>query len=516
MKSTSNAISHQQLIRKSSLVMFISMISRIMGFVRDMIVAQCFGVLSGLDAFIIASRFPQTIRMVFTEGSLAQALMPVLAQCQQNQSPEQVKKFIGHLAGTLTMVLTLVSIVVILCSPIIISVTAPGFHADPQRYALAVELLRVVFPYVVLISLSAVCGVVLNAYGYFSIPAMTSIVFNIVIISFILKFSGIFAKPIMAMAWGMLLAGVGQILFQLPQLMRAGLQFKLSIAWRDPYVKKVFNQLIPAIYALSATQLHFYLNSIFASFLIQGSISWLYFATLIAQFPSNIFAYSIATVLSPTLAQSASSPSKFNQSLDWGLKSICLLAVPCVLGLQLLAKPILTTLFQYGHFSASDVSMTAPAMIAIGYGLPAMMAVRVLCTACYAQGDYRTPVRAALMASFANIVLDLMLIFPYQHVGLALATCIAAYFQVGVLLYRSQRLRLFTLLPGWSKFFMRLILANIIMLICLYYAQIPWAQWLAWGAISRGWHLGLIILIAFASYLSILTALGERTLVKLT
>ncbi|HLB58134.1 MAG TPA: murein biosynthesis integral membrane protein MurJ, partial [Gammaproteobacteria bacterium] len=390
----------RQLFRRTTLVSANTFFSRILGFVRDIVVAHYFGASVGADAFFVAFRIPNFMRALFAEGAFSQAFIPVLAKYRQTKSHEDTRVFIDRVTGDLAAVLTIVAVLGVIFASFVITIFAPGFLKDPVRFVLATHMLRVMFPYVLLISVTALCSGILNTYDSFGVPAFTPVLLNIILIVMAIFAASHFATPIYALAWGVLIAGVAQVLFQLPFLFHKRVLPRLSISFKDPGVRRVLKLMAPAIVGVSVVQLSLLLDTLFASFLPVGSVSWLYYSSRLMNFPLGVFGVAIATVILPKLARqhNAKDHASFSGTLDWGLRVLLLIAVPSTVGLWILSGPLLATLFKTGRFDVNDVLMTQQSLIAFSSGIAAFMLIKVLASAFYAKQDIATPVRIAVAA----------------------------------------------------------------------------------------------------------------------
>ncbi|MCC5791398.1 MAG: murein biosynthesis integral membrane protein MurJ [Legionellaceae bacterium] len=502
----------QALLRSTSLVSLMTFVSRMLGFARDMVIAHFFGAQAGVDAFFVAFRIPNFMRRLFAEGAFAQAFVPVLAEYQKTRSIADVRVFIARIAGQLSAVLSVVTALGIVAAPVIIFIFAPGFAADNGRAVLASEMLRLTFPYLLLISLTAMAGAVLNTYGYFAIPALTPAILNITMISAAVYLSPYSNPPVVALAWGVLLAGVAQLLFQLPFLLRHGLLVRPQLARQDEGVRRVLRLMIPALFGVSVAQLNLMVDSIFASFLQIGSVSWLYYTDRLTDFPLGVFGVAIATVILPHLSRryAVDKPEEFSRSLDWALRLVLLIALPAALGLSLFALPLISSCFAYGKFSAFDALQTQKSLIALGAGVPAFMLIKVLASGFYARQDIKTPVKIGAIAMLVNSLLCALLIWPLAHAGLALASALAGYVNCA-LLWRGLRQRaIYQPLNGWGRYLGQLAIANLGMAVYLFWQARGVAYWLALPVLSR---LGLLlaqVAMAMLIYVLLLCLTGLR------
>lgn len=487
-------------------------ISRLAGFVRDMVLAQLFGAGAGMDAFFVAFRIPNFMRRLFAEGAFSQAFVPVLAEYQETKPVSDVRLFIGRVTGQLTAVLAIVTLIGMLATPVIVFVFAPGFGEGSLRSVLATEMLRVTFPYLMLISLTAMAGAILNTYGYFIVPAFTPVLLNISMILAALYLSPFFNFPVKGLAWGVLIAGVVQFLFQLPFLHQRNLLVKPKRPRADPGVRRVMKLMVPALFGVSIAQLNLMIDSIFASFLKVGSVSWLYFTDRLTDFPLGVFGVAIATVILPSLSRrnTEASAAKFSSTIDWGLQSLLIVGVPAAVGLVVFSMPLITACFAYGKFSVSDVLQTQKSLIALGLGVPAFMMVKVLASAFYARQDIKTPVKVGAWAMLVNSLLCAALIWPLAHAGLTLASALAGFVNCGLLLWILFKRDLYKPQAGWPVFLLRLLFANALIALYLYFMTgkvDDWYQLTALGRLSKlAVHIGVSVMI----YLVALVLSGMR------
>ncbi|MDI9819102.1 murein biosynthesis integral membrane protein MurJ [Tatlockia sp. PL877] len=501
----------QTLLRSTSLVSMMTLISRLVGFARDMVIAQLFGAQAGMDAFYVAFRIPNFMRRLFAEGAFSQAFVPVLAEYQQKRTFAEVRDFISRIAGQLGAVLSIITFIGVLGAPFIIFIFAPGF-GDSMRLTLATEMLRLTFPFLMLVSLTAMAGAVLNTYGYFGVPAFTPVLLNISMILAALYLSPHFEHSVVALAWGVLIAGIAQFLFQIPFLYHRRLLVRPRIVWDDPGVRRVLKLMVPALFGVSIAQLNLMVDSIFASFLQIGSVTWLYYTDRLTDFPLGVFGVAVATVILPHLARRHADQNKENYShaLDWGLRLILLIAVPSALGLALFSMPLIVSCFAYGKFSATDALQTQKSLIALGSGVPAFMVVKVLASGFYARQDIKTPVKVGALAMIVNSLLCLLLIWPLAHAGLALASALAGYVNCSVLILLLMRRKIYQPSSGWLKFMMQLLVANTATAVYLMITRADLSFWLSKSAMERlslllG-HVSITVLI----YLACLYLVGVR------
>lgn len=499
----------QQLLKSTYIVSLMTLFSRIIGFVRDMVLANLFGASAGLDAFLMAFKIPNFMRRLFAEGAFSQSFVPVLSEYRTCQS--DIKPFVNKVFSALSVVLMGVTILGVVAAPFFIQLFAPGFEGGDERFELAVRLLRLTFPYLFFISLTAFASGIQNAYQQFAVPALTPVLLNVCLIMAAI-FSGYFTPGVMALAWGVLLAGVLQFLVQWPFLAKLNLVPSFQWDWQDAGVKRVLKLMVPALIGASVMQINLLVDTIFASFLPVGSLTWLYYSERLLEFPIGVFGVALATVVLPHLSQEYAQKSQngFSASIDWALRWILLIGVPATIGLVWLAGPVLTTLFQYGHFTAQDVLMAERSLIALSLGLTCFLAVKVLVSAFYARQNTKFPVKVALLAMLINVGLNFVLIGPLAHAGLALASSLSSIFNVLILLAALMRQRIYVPLIGWRHFGMRLVLANSGMVAILWCVNVEINQWLEWDTLARAVYLLMIIVAAMVTYFATLWLSGLR------
>ncbi|MDQ8039928.1 MAG: murein biosynthesis integral membrane protein MurJ [Rickettsiella sp.] len=498
------------LFKSTSIVAAMTLISRILGFVRDIIAARIFGATAAVDAFYIAFKIPNFMRGLFAEGSFSTAFIPTLAEYKQTKNQKEVGQFVAHITGVLGLILLVVSIFGILGSKGLVTLFAPGL--DFYRFQLASEMLRITFPYLMLISLTALVGAILNCYGLFWVPGFTPALLNICLIITAFGITHYFKVPVEAQAFGVLLAGFVQLGFQLPFLKQLGLLRRPRFNWRNPGVQKVLKLMLPALFGSSIGQISLLLNTIFASFLVAGSVTWLYYSDRLAYFPLGVFGVALLTVILPHLSQqhAAKTPEAFSSTLNWGLRCNLLIGVPASLAMLILAGPLIISLFYYGKFTVHDVLMTQRSVIAYSVGLQAFMLIKVLAAAFYAQQNVRTPVRIGIIALIANMILNGLLIFPLKHAGLALASSLSAWLNAGLLLRGLKMRGIFQWKSGWFLFVLRLLFANSVLGLFLYWAVAALPIWFNWDWQQRFLHILFLGVISIFIYTSCLWISGLR------
>ena len=500
------------LLKVLATVSGMTFISRVLGFVRDAIIARVFGAGLMTDAFFVAFKIPNLLRRLFAEGAFSQAFVPILAEYKNRRGAEDTRLLVDHVSGVLALALFVVSALGVLAAPVIIYVTAPGFAATPDKYALAVQLLRITFPYILFISLTAFAGAILNTHSRFSVPAFTPVLLNVSFIVFALWAAPHFDPPVLALAWAVFAGGVLQLAFQIPFLTRLKLLPRFKADFSDPGVRRVLRQMGPAVFGVSIGQISLVINNVFASFLVTGSVSWLYYADRLMEFPTGMLGVALGTILLPSLAKhyASSSTDAYSRLLDWGLRITLMLAVPAAVALALLAVPLVTTLFQYGAFSATDTFATRNAVIAYSAGLVALILVKVLAPGFYARQDIRTPVKIAIVTLLVTQAFNAVLIWPLRHAGLALSISLGACLNAGLLFTLLRRRGIYQPQPGWGTFVLKLALAVSVMGVAIWYASGETSAWLAAGAVHRvTWLTGIVVLGA-AAYFATLWMVGFR------
>ena len=501
------------LLRSSVVTSAATFLSRILGLVRDVTIAAMFGDGAAADAFFVAFRIPNFLRRLFAEGAFAQAFVPVLGEYRQKRTREEIKLFVDRVAGTLGLALVVITVLGIAGASLISMVFAPGYVDEPEKFALLVSMLQITFPYLLLISLTGFAGAILNSYGNFSVPALTPVFLNLALIGSALFLSPLFAEPTFALAWGVLLAGLVQLMFQLPFLTHLKMLPRPRLKPAHDGVTKVLMLMLPVMFSVSVGQINLLLDTVLAS-LLEGdnAVSWLYYADRLLELPLGGFAIAIATVILPTLSRihSRGDDADFGATLQWGMRCILALGVPASIALIVLAEPLVTTLYQRGEFAADSVLPVARALQAFTVGLLSFMAVKIFASAYFSRQDTRTPVRYGVISMVSNMVLNLLFIMPLAHVGIALATGLAAIVNAGLLMRGLLQRKILVLDAPWWTFTFKVLVASAVMLgVLLVIRQTP-AQWLAWNDLTRAGMLALVCGGGGLSYLLALLALGIR------
>lgn len=499
------------ILRSTLNVASTTVLSRLLGFTRDVLMAFLFGASVGLDVFLVAFKIPNLMRALFAEGAFAQGLVPQLTEIQLQHSPLRVQEFIARFTGSLLLILLALTVLCEVLMPLVVVIFAPGYLHDTMRYHLAIEMLRITFPYFLLITLTAFYSAVLNTYHSFTLPSVIPVVLNVVMIFAALFLSSWFQLPEMSLAWGVLIAGAFQLACLTPSLYQKKLLVFPRVAFQDKDVKRVLSLLLPSILGGSVVQVGLFINMMFASFLAKGSISWLYYADRLTFFPLGVVGVTLSTVTLPHLARHFARQEEwqFTATVDWAIKCILLISIPAMVGLFLLARPIVEMLFHHGLFSDQDVVQTANAVMAFALGIPGFMAVKVFSSALYARKQVKLPVYSAVFSMGVNILLTLFFMNRLQHVGLALATSISTSLNallLYILLYRSNSC---TQGSGWKKILFQILCGNAVIAWFLWYASvhlIPTCQPNA--------HLTMQVLLCIAAttllYFGVLRTTGVR------
>ncbi|WP_263140392.1 murein biosynthesis integral membrane protein MurJ [Pseudomonas sp. RIT-PI-AD] len=500
------------LLKSLAAVSSLTMVSRVLGFVRETIVARMFGAGMATDAFFVAFKLPNLLRRIFAEGAFSQAFVPILAEYKSQRGEEATRTFVAYVTGLLTLVLALVTLLGVVTAPWVIWATAPGFVDSPEKFELTSSMLRVTFPYILLISLSSLAGAILNTWNRFMVPAFVPTLLNVSMIGFALFLTPYFHPPVMALGWAVLVGGVLQLLYQLPHLKKIGMLVLPRLNLRDSGVWRVMKQMLPAIVGVSVSQISLIINTIFASFLAPGSVSWMYYADRLMELPSGVLGVALGTILLPALSRTYAKDDRheYSRLLDWGLRLCFLLALPCALALAIIAEPLTVSLYQYGKFTASDAQMTQYALMAYSAGLLGIILVKVLAPGFYARQNIRTPVKIALFTLVATQLMNLVFIVPLQHAGLALAIGLGACLNAALLFWQIRKLKLFEPQPGWKPFLFKLVVAVLVMsgvLLGLMACMPPWDQG---GMFLRFLRLGGLVAAGGAAYFAMLALLGFR------
>jgi putative peptidoglycan lipid II flippase len=500
------------LLRALVTVSGLTLVSRILGFARDFIIARAFGAGVATDAFFVAFRLPNLLRRLFAEGAFSQAFVPVLAEQKNKTSADEVRGVIDRTATLLFLALVITALLGMAIAPLVVYVSAPGFASDPQKFDLTVTMLRITFPYIAFISLVALAAGILNTWNRFSVPAFTPSLLNVAFIVGALFFADHFNPPVVVLAWAVFAGGLLQLAFQVPFLFKAGLLPRWRLDLKHPAVRRILKLMAPAAFGVSISQISLLINTIFASFLVTGSVSWLYYADRLMEFPSGMLGVALGTIILPSLSKYHADANhvEYARLLDWGLRLTVLLAVPSAAALAVLALPLITALFHYGRFSAEDAWMTRQALMAYSVGLVGIILVKILAPGFYARQNITTPVKIGIFTLVMTQAMNIAFIVPLKHAGLALAIGLGACLNAALLYRGLRRSGIFVPQPGWAMFTLKVAVAVALMAAALFFAMGEASWW--FGA---PWQkklpavLGLVAL-GVAVYGTALAILGFR------
>ncbi len=500
------------LLRALATVSSMTLLSRILGYVRDFFIARVFGAGLATDAFFVAFRIPNLMRRLFAEGAFSQAFVPILAEVRNRETAADTRALVDCVSTALFLALLVAAAAGMALAPLVVYVTAPGFATEPGKFELTVALLRITFPYIVFISLVALAAGVLNTWSRFAVPAFTPVLLNVSFIVGAAFFAERFEPPVLVLAWAVFAGGLAQLALQLPFLWKIGMLPRWRLDFSHPGVRRVLKLMAPAVFGVSVSQVSLLINTIFASFLVTGSVSWLYYADRLMEFPAGVLGVALGTILLPSLSKhhAGGASAEYSRLLDWGLRVTILLALPAAAALAVLAMPLIATLFHYGQFNANDAWMTREALVAYSLGLIGMILVKILAPGFYARQNVVTPVKIGLVTLAATQAMNLMFIGPLKHAGLALAIGLGACLNAWLLYLMLRKKGIYTPQPGWLAFALKVGVAAIAMAAALYFAMGPAAGWLAAGWQWEGSMLAAMVLLGVVVYGACLLALGFR------
>lgn len=507
-----------QLFKSTSVVGSMTLLSRISGLLRDVVFANLLGDRAVADIFFVAFRIPNFFRRMTGEGAFSAAFVPVFTDFRHHRSEEENRRFVQLVAGRFGLVLIGLALLGVVGAPWLVKLLAFGFQDDPAKFALTVAATRITFPYIFFISLVAMSAAMLNTCGRFAIPAATPVLLNFCLIGAALVLVPLVSSEPIALAIGVLVAGLVQFLFQLPFLKQQGLPIKPRLrgtpadASALKGASQVFRLMVPAMFGGSVSQLNVLINTLLASFMATGSISWLYYSDRLMEFPVGVFGIALSTVILPDLSRKHASGAAddFSRTLDLGIRWVCLVCVPATVALIILAVPLIATIFFHGDFTANGVFRSADSLIAYSLGLLPIVLVKVLAPGFFARKDTRTPVRIGIIAVAINIVISLLLFYPLQHVGLALATSVAALFNAALLYSGLKKQRVLVLQPGWPGLLARTACATLVMGALLWWGGGTGASWIEQSVMQRILRLTLWVMAGGASYVVTLYLCGLR------
>ena len=514
----------KRLLKSGMIVSSMTLLSRVLGLVRDMVIAHLIGAGAAADVFLFANRIPNFLRRLFAEGAFSQAFVPVLAEYQKSGDLSKTREFIGKVSGTLGGLVTIVTLLAMVGSPVVAAIFGTGWFMDwlndgpnAEKFSQASLLLKITFPYLWFITFVALSGAILNTIGKFGVMSFSPVLLNIAMIATALFLAPNMDNPDLALAIGIFMGGLLQFVFQLPFLKRAGLLVKPKWAWHDEGVTKIRKLMIPALFGVSVSQINLLLDTLIASFLMTGSISWLYYSDRLLEFPLGLFGIAISTVILPTLSRhhvnrsdnSAQSVVDFRNTMDWGVRMILLLGVPAAIGIAVLAQPMLLVLFMRGSFTFSDVQAASYSLWAFNAGLLSFMLIKILANGYYARQDTKTPVKIGIIAMVSNMAFNLLAI-PFSYVGLAIASAMSATLNA-YLLYRGlARADVYHFSRKSAVFFAKVFAAAAVMGACVWYFSPELTAWQQMSFFSRVHWLFWLIGLAAIVYVTMLLLLGVR------
>ncbi len=508
------------IFKSTTTVGLITLLSRITGLVRDVAQAHLFGGGPVADAFLVAYKIPNFLRRLFAEGAFSQSFVPVIAEYKQNRSEAEVRELVSGAAGTLGLALFALSVVAVIAAPLIIWAFAPGFAHTGNRYAIAVQMLRFTFPYILFVSLTALASGVLNSYGRFGPPAFTQVLSNVVMIVAAVWIAPHFANPGLVLAGAVFVGGVLQVLYQIPFVMRVRMLGWPRWRWDHAGVRRIARLMGPGILGSSVAQMSLLLDTQIASFLVTGSVSWLYFASRLMEFPQGVFSIALGTVILPSLSahHAAAAPERLSATLEWALKLVLVMVLPAAVALFVLSGPLLATIFEHGRFHAHDVQMSSYALMAFSFGLLGFSFVKVLAPGYFARQDTRTPVRVSLISLGVNIGVNLLVVaplaylrlLPAPHAFLAVSTSLTGTTNAWLLYRGLRRNGVLRPGPGWPRLIVRVVGAGAVMGGLLAWLAGDPARWVVMPAWTRVGHLAVCVLAGATAYFAALLAFGLR------
>ncbi|EGQ8082432.1 TPA: murein biosynthesis integral membrane protein MurJ [Vibrio parahaemolyticus] len=509
----------KRLLKSGMIVSAMTLISRVLGLVRDVVVANLMGAGASADVFFFANKIPNFLRRLFAEGAFSQAFVPVLTENHAQGDMDKTRELIARAAGTLGVIVSIVTVLGVLGSGVVTALFGFGWfldwmHGGPaaEKFELASLMLKITFPYLWFITFVALSGAILNTLGKFAVSSFTPVFLNVMIILAAWFISPQMSQPEFGLAIGVFLGGLVQFLFQIPFLIKAGVMVKPKWGWRDPGVVKIRTLMIPALFGVSVSQINLLFDTFIASFLQTGSISWLYYSDRLLEFPLGLFGIAIATVILPALSRKHvdSQSEGFAHTMDWGVRMVTLLGIPAMLGLMALAKPMLMVLFMRGEFSPQDVHQASLSLLAYASGLLNFMLIKVLAPGYYSRQDTKTPVKYGIIAMVTNMVFNAIFAYFYGYVGLAIATALSAFVNMA-LLYRGLHIAgVYQITKRTVFFIIRLVIAGAAMVAAILWQLEDMSVWLEWSFAHRSGMLGMLIGLGAAVYLAVLFLTGVR------
>ncbi len=500
------------LLKSLATISSLTLVSRILAFVRDVLIARIFGAGMATDAFFVAFKLPNLLRRLFAEGAFSQAFVPIFGEYKNRRGHDETQLLVDHVTTMLAMILFLVTLIGIIAAPVIVYISAPGFLKDEPKFDLTVQLLRITTPYIFFISLVAVAAGILNTYNKFWVPAFAPILLNICFIGAALWLAPYFHPPILALAWAVFIAGVAQLAFQVPFLKKIGMLPNIRFSLKDAGMRRVIKLMGPAVFGVSIAQISLIINTIFASFLVAGSVSWLYYADRLMEFPSGLLGVALGSILLPSLSKchADSNTTEYSRLLDWGLRLTVMLTLPAALALGMIAVPLLSTFFQRGAFHVHDVLMTSYALIGYSVGLVGMILVKILAPGFYARQDIKTPVKIGIVTLLATQTMNALFIGWIHHAGLALSIGLGACLNSAILFHYLRKRGIYQPEPGWAKFFLKVLIALSALALTLWFGMGSEQSWLTGSGWSRVLRLSVLVAEGVVVYFAVLGVLGFR------
>lgn len=509
----------KRLLRSGLIVSTMTLVSRVLGLVRDVVVANLMGAGAAADVFFFANKIPNFLRRLFAEGAFSQAFVPVLTECHASEDIDKTRQLIARASGTLGVLVSIVTLFGVLGSGVVTALFGAGWFIDwlndgpsAPKFELASLLLKITFPYLWFITFVALSGAILNTLGKFAVSSFTPVFLNVAIIGCAWFVAPQLEQPEIGLAIGVFIGGLIQFLFQIPFLYKEGMLVKPQWGWNDPGVTKIRTLMIPALFGVSVSQINLLFDTFIASFLMTGSISWLYYSDRLLEFPLGLFGIAIATVILPALSRKhvEQSNEHFAHTMDWGVRMVLLLGIPAMLGLMVLAKPMLMVLFMRGEFSPADVEQASLSLLAYASGLLNFMLIKVLAPGYYARQDTKTPVRYGIIAMLTNMVFNAIFAYLYGYIGLAMATALSALVNAALLYRGLHRAEVYKVSKTTLLFVLRLALAGAVMVAALLWLLPAMGQWLAWSLSYRILWLAGLIAVGAVAYLMTVLVLGIR------
>ena len=500
------------LLRALATTSGMTLMSRILGYVRDAIIAHSFGAGGLTDAFFVAFRLPNLLRRLFAEGAFSQAFVPILAEYKNREGTDATRTLVDHTATLLCAVLLLTTALGVIFAPQVIWLSAPGFTADPAKFDISVRLLRVTFPYIFFISMVSLAAGVLNTFHQFWVPAFTPVLLNLSFIACAVLLAPWLSAPVMSLAWGAFLGGILQLLFQWPFLHRIRMVPRLRWQLSDPGVRRILRLMGPAVVGVSVGQVSLLVSTIFASYLPAGSVSWLFYADRLMEFPTGLLGAALGTILLPSLVKhhTDGDTARYSSLLDWGLLITLMLTLPAAVGMAVASVPLIGTLFLRGQFHISDLWEVRRALLAYSVGLTGLITVKILAPAYYARQDIRAPVRIAIFTLCVTQVMNASLMGVLQHAGLALATGLGACLNAALLLRGLLKNEIYRPQAGWLLFLAKLSVALVVLGVALQLLKGDDAVWLHGSTLHRVAHLTLLMGGGALAYFGALALMGFR------